>query len=457
MNRAHIDRPVFFGMLSRAFGLITAPITGVLIASIFTSKLQGYYYTFVSLSAVQTFVELGLTIVIVQFAAHEWSFLRLDNSGNIIGNNVALSRLTSLTRFILKWYGIAAILLFVGLCITGNLIFSKSQDPLISWKLPWYSYCILTSITFLTLPIGSLLEGCNQVSNWYTFQFYQLLVNRITFWIVILLHANLWSLTFTSIASLICFTFFIIRKYRFFLKTLIYSHKVKEKISWFAEIWPMQWKIALSCLSGYFVFYFFIPVLFRYHGAVVAGQMGLTWSAVGLIPSISSAWVMPKVPQLGMLIAKKKHDDLDRLFWRLIKITILVSSFTSLAGWLIVYALNVLHHPFAQRLLPPLPVGIFAFAQILLAISQPMSAYMRAHKEEPILVLSIISGVLICVSNLTLGKWYSAMGMAVGYLLVTLIIFPLIYLTWLKYKNEKHPSKVISSDEVSMISCSRYL
>jgi len=438
MRKASIDRPVFFGILNRTLTLIVAPITGILIASIFTAKTQGYYYTFQSLLALQTLAELGLCIVIVQFAAHEWSNLSLNDSGNIIGDNIALSRLASLTRFTIKWYGIAAVLVLFGLGIGGYYFFSKSPDSSINWEIPWFSLCFLTSITVLTLPIFSILEGCNQVSNLYAFIFYQTIFVKITLWASILLHTNLWALTFTNLVSLICFIIFIFKKYKGFFQTLFFSFQVKEKILWFNEIWPMQWKMGLSCLCGYFLHYFFIPVLFKYHGAVVAGQMGLTWSAVGLIPSISNAWIAPKIPQYGMLITQKRYDELDKLFWRLMKITVFVSGFIALSGWLIVYILNVLQLPFATRLLAPLPMGIFAFSQILQAISLPASGYLRAHKQEPLLFLSVSAGVLIAVSNLTLGKWYSAMGMAVGYLLVYSIIIPLVFLVWSRYRNKWH-------------------
>jgi len=438
MHKASIDRPVFFGILTKVFNLFAALITGILIAGIFTAKIQGYYYTFQSLLALQTLTELGLCIVIVQFAAHEWSNLSLNDSGDIIGDSVALSKLASLTRFAIKWYGIAAALVFVSLGIGGYYFFSKSPDPSISWELPWFVLCLLTSITILTLPISSVLEGCNQVSNLYTFTFFQMLLVKITLWSAILLHTNLWVLSFTNLASLICFGFFIFKRYRNFFQTLIFRFPVKEKLSWFYEIWPMQWKMGLSCICGYFLHYFFIPVLFRYHGAVVAGQMGLTWSAVGLIPSIANAWIAPKIPQYGMLIAQKRYDKLDALFWRIFKITIFVSTFIALCCWLIVYMLNVLHHPFAARFLSPLPVGIFALSQIIQAISLPASGYLRAHKQEPLLFLSVSAGVLIAVSNLTLGKWYSAMGMAIGYLAVSLIIIPSIFLVWVRYRNRWH-------------------
>ena len=71
-------------------------MTLLVIASYFSPELQGYYYTFNSVLTLQVFVTLGLSAVIVQFAAHEWSKLDLGKRGEIVGDSVALSRLMSL-------------------------------------------------------------------------------------------------------------------------------------------------------------------------------------------------------------------------------------------------------------------------------------------------------------------------------------------------------------------------
>ena len=49
-----------------------------------TAELQGYYYTFTSLIALQVFLELGFSIVVTQFASHEWANLNLDKNGYIV-------------------------------------------------------------------------------------------------------------------------------------------------------------------------------------------------------------------------------------------------------------------------------------------------------------------------------------------------------------------------------------
>ncbi|MCB4790670.1 MAG: hypothetical protein LHV68_02165 [Elusimicrobia bacterium] len=438
MLKAHVDKPVFYGILSKGFNLMAAPITAILIATHFTAKLQGYYYTFYSIIALQSLAELGFCTVIVQFAAHEWSNLTLTEDGALTGKQESLSRLASLTRFVLKWYAVIAVIVIIGLSVGGFIFFLKSPDPSINWKMPWFLLCFLTGIVVMIMPVTSILEGCNQVSNLYLYNFYQALFTRTAMWLAIIFSCQLWAIVISTLVNIIAICSFVFKQYKTFFKTLIFTFQVKEKIHWFKDVWPMQWKIGLGTLVGYFCFYFFIPVLFKYHGPIIAGQMGMTWSAVALIPSIPGAWTSPKIPQLGMLIAQKRYVELDKLFWKLMKITMVVSGSIAIGGWSLVCILNIFHHPFALRLIKPFPMGLFIIAQFLLSFSQPMSSYLFAHKKNPLLFVSMLSGILVVVSNLTLGRYYSVMGMAVGYLLVMLLVVPIIAIILYRFRIKWH-------------------
>ena len=200
----------------------------------------------------------------------------------------------------------------------------------------------------------------------------------------------------------------------------------------------MQWRIALSWISGYFIFWLFTPVLFKYHGAVVAGQMGMTWSAISVVSTIAGSWLSPKVPQFGMLIAQRKFQELDRLFWHVTRIVVGVTVALSVAIWLAIYLFNIFDIFLAKRLLQPLPAGIFIFTQCVVASTIPFAAYMRAHKKEPLLYLSLLSGLLTGLSTFFLGMKYSVMGMAVGYICINMIIAPLVILVWYRCRKEWH-------------------
>ncbi len=430
LQKIEVDRPVFFGILSKIWCTLAAPVTAMLIIIKFSPELQGYYYTFNTLLALQIFVELGLGVVLVQFTSHEWSQLHLTKEGFIAGNEEALSRLSSLARLSLKWYAIGAAFLIIALGIGGYVFFSQSQKTDINWVYPWFSLCLATGINLCLVPIWSLLEGCNQVSELYFFRFWQGILISLSVWAAILFRARLLTATISSMMFLSCGLFFIISKYRNFLKSLFLFNAKGLRIKWFKDVFPMQWRIAASWVSGYFVFSLFTPVLFKFHGPIVAGQMGMTWSLVTLVVFMSSSWLAPKVPRFGILIAKKDYKTLDKLFFKITKVILIVSVIMGFLIWFAVFLLYNFHSKFAMRFLSPLPVAILLLAQIVVSISFPASSYLRAHKKEPLVFLSVTAGLFVGVLTFVLGKYYSATGVAIGYLFVNLIIIPLVFVTW---------------------------
>jgi len=441
-QRFDVDRAVFFGLLTRMWGLCSGPVTAILIATRFTPEIQGYYYTFSTILALQVFVQLGLGTVIIQFASHEWSKLKLDASGNIVGDADSLSRLSSITNIAFKWYIIGGILITIGLGIGGYIFFSTSAKPGINWMFPWFLLCFMEGISIVLVPVWSLLEGCNQVGRLYTFRFYQGFLASISIWVALFLGAGLWTAAISAIVYVVCSIYFLRRRFFRFLKTLVLSKTDGPKINWRLDMLPMQWRIALSWISGYFIFSFFIPVLFKYHGPLVAGQMGMTWSLIAVVSSVSSSWLSPRAPQFGILIAQKKYTELDQQFWKTTKIVLSISAILAIAIWVSVFTLNALHIPFAQkfslRLLPPLPTGLFLLAQFIYITSSPFSTYLRAHKKEPLMLFSIVYAALVGSSTFFLGKYFSVTGMAVGYLVVNAVLMPVVFFIWRQCRKEWH-------------------
>jgi O-antigen/teichoic acid export membrane protein len=346
--------------------------------------------------------------------------------------------LASLAQIATKWYSIAAVIVIVGLNIGGYLFFLQSPAQNVSWKFPWIFLCFLTGISFVLIPIWSLLEGCNQVSNVYSYRFFHGLLNSLVAWTAILLGADLWTVSIVTFAGLIYAGLFLRRNYWEFFKSLLLIKPEGARLSWLTDILPFQWRIALSWLSGYFMFYLFTPVLFHYHGPIIAGQMGMTWSLCGVLTSLGLAWLSPRVPQLGMMVAQKRYDEMDRLFWKLTFIILGVTISGAMTIWLLVFGLNYYGSSLARRLLPPLPTALFLVAAIIHTASLPMSSYLRAHKKEPLLFVSVLLGVLIGLSTWLLGKYYSALGMAVGYLTIYTMVLPITVFVWWHCKKAWH-------------------
>ena len=428
LRRLEVDRAVFFALSTRAMQMITGPITLLLIASYFSPQVQGYHYTFVSLIALQSFVELGLYLVIINVASHEWAHLSLDKFGHIVGNPDAFSRLINLGRFIFRWYSIASLILMFGLFIVGYIFFSTANQDAINWQAPWIALVIITGLLLITMPFTALLEGCNQVSTVNKFRTYQVGYGSVAIWLVILLGGGLWTTVALSAVNLFCNLYLQLIRYKRFFRPF-FTAPVGPKINWRLEIWPMQWRLGLSGVVSYFAYSLFTPVMFHYHGSIVAGQMGMTWQVIGALGGLGLAWVYTKAPQYGIFIAQKDYNSLDRLWFRCSIVSLIVVSVGAGALWLLIYWLNILQIPLAKRLLSPLPTGLFLIAAIFMQIAQCQTAYLRAHKQEPIVIISVTGSLLIGLGVWTLGSKYGSTGAAASYM--TVIIFSLIWETYI--------------------------
>ena len=127
-----VDRAVAYAILTKLWLLFSGPITLYLISLHLTPETQGFYYTFISLVALQVFIELGFYVVITQFASHEWAHLSFDDSGSIIGDPNSLSRLISLGRLVFKWYAVASMVFIIIIGIIGYLFLTSKPDVDIS-------------------------------------------------------------------------------------------------------------------------------------------------------------------------------------------------------------------------------------------------------------------------------------------------------------------------------------
>ena len=287
-----LDRAIAFGVLSRVWPVISGPITIVLIASYFSPSMQGYYYTFNSLLALQVLAELGFGQVIMQFMSHEWSKLSITADRRIVGE-ASRRPVKSLQPFQVGGCVVhnGGIILAIGLATFG-LYFSCNRRMLRCRGNSHGSLflCVLIGVRLAFLPFWSLLEGSNQVTELYAYRCLETLATSLAAWTVIISGAGLWAVTVSVLAAVLSSLAFVVLRYRAFFVGLL-RRRNGPKIHWKKELWPMQWRIAISWLSGYFLFQFFIPVIFHYKGSAEAGRVGLTWNIAAALAAVCGTWV----------------------------------------------------------------------------------------------------------------------------------------------------------------------
>ena len=103
-----LDRAIAYMVLARTTQILGSTGTVLLIVRFLSPVEQGYYYTLLSLVALQTVFELGFSFVILQMAAHECAHLTLHADGRVEGDPVAHARLASILQKTVRWYLVTA-------------------------------------------------------------------------------------------------------------------------------------------------------------------------------------------------------------------------------------------------------------------------------------------------------------------------------------------------------------
>ena len=192
----------------------------------------------------------------------------------------------------------------------------------------------------------------------------------------------------------------------------------------------MQWRLAAQGFVNYLVFSLFTPIMFHYHGPVIAGKMGMTLQIISVIQMVSVVWVQTKLPLFGMLVARKQYSELDRIWWRASATCIGVNLTGCVVMLFVVLIANAYNLDFAQRILDPLPTAIFLIAYALLKIPDCQAAYLRAHAKEPFLFVGVFGGLLNGMMVYVLGSRYGPTGAAIGFA-ATVSLFLVPVGTWI--------------------------
>lgn len=423
-----IDRAISYIILGRGFQVLSGPITLILIAHFLSPKAQGFYYTFSSIVALQMFFELGLSLVILQFASHEKAGLNWTKQRILEGNLLNKQRLASLLRLCIKWYGVIASLMVIILIPTGIWFLGNNKSNVdIQWQLPWVLVVISAGCILLLNSLLSFLEGCGLIAEIARMRLFQSLFSNFFLWSAFVLNANLLAVVIPNIVALAVIGTWLYTNYRHFFIDLIHfskqganSESPSASISWQKEILPLQWRIALTWLSGYFIFFLFTPVLFAFYGSVPAGKMGMSLSITNAIVGLSISWISTKSSPIGILISTRKYRELNELFFPALWQSVGVSMVGGIVLLVIAFFLQQIDHPFRHRVIDLLPLALLILASIGNVYVYGLSVYLRAHKQEPFLLMSIINGILIGLSTYFLGREYGILGMTAGYLFVNI-------------------------------------
>lgn len=424
-----MDKAIAFSSAARVFQALAGVISIFFIATFLTGEEQGFYYTFGSVLAIQVFFELGFTGIMTQYVAHEVVHLNLNENLYYEGEEKYRSRLAYLVRFCIKWYAFISALFLIVIIFVGFVYFNKFDETngLVNWQGPWLLLVFSTAIKLFQSPFTAIYTGLGKVKEMNEITFYQQLIIPVAQWVLLACGVKLYVVGVSSLLGVIVWYVFVWEKKLWRLLFGLFREEISETVSYMKEIFPYQWKIALSWISGYFIFQLFNPVLFATDGAVVAGQMGMTLQVLNAIQAFAMSWESTKIPLYSGLIELKLYNELDRVFNKTVKQMMGVCAFLLFLFCLVVVVLketrlSIGGSVLGDRFLDYLPMVLMMIPIIVNQLVGAWADYLRCHKQEPFLVLSIVMGGLCCCSTLLLGYEFGVIGITLGYCCLRLFV-----------------------------------
>lgn len=433
-----LDWHILLTLLFRGWSVIAGAATVFLLPIWLGPVEQGYYFTFASVLALQVFFELGLNQIIMQLVSHEIAHLHETADGLLAGDKSNLDRLSSLALLIRRWYSVAAMLFALIGGIAGAVFFKqKGIEPVSVWLGVWAVLVCATAVNLWLSPELAVMEGCGKVGQVARLRLAQSALGYACLWITLLSGAGLWAATAIPLISAAC-TAYWLKSNGQMLRWL--SNRVTDgenRLSWRNDIFPLQWRIALSWASGYLIFNLFTPMVFSRHGAVEAGRLGMALTIFSAISTIGMSWVNAKAPNFTMHISRGERQQLNTLFkalfFRSALVTALFSASVVLAGWYLSFA----EMPLMMRVASPGVLTVLAIVTVINSMVFAMAIYMRAHREEPMLVQSIVVGLIVA----SIVYFISRIGvfeMMFFYMLISAVVsLPWAVWIFLKYFNRR--------------------
>jgi hypothetical protein len=396
-----LSRDTLYTQINQVWKAISGIVTLVMIPLFLTQEQQGYWFTMTSLAALAMLAELGFFQITLQFAAHEFAHLQMRD-GAIVGDENYKSRLASLFVFCVKWALLVSAAAFPVIFIVGILFLSRRTSG-VSWHLPWLVYLIGAAITFLTSALFCFLEGCGLVAAIQRLRFMVVVVTMAVTWAGLVLRLGLHALSLSMFVGACYGILALKRRYGSLFREFRKASRATS-YSWKSHILSLLWRYAISWGAGYFIFQIYPPLVFEFSGPAESGKVGLSITLWMGVFAISNSWLYAVTPRLNMLVSKKDWRGLDSLFRK----NLLLSAGTFVTGALAVLLLvSLLEGRLAiiDRFCDPLSMLLLSSIWLLQVFVNGLATYLRAHKQEPLVVLSALSAIYVTATTVLCAKY----------------------------------------------------
>lgn len=418
--------------------LISGPISMILIPLYLTSEEQGYWYLFGSIAALSTFADLGFSNIVLQFSAHEFASLKINDDGFLSGNDINVKKISSFFRFVLNWLRNICSIAFP--VIIGVGFFFLVRDKVLKvYLMPWIIYAFGSLINFFNNSILSFLEGMNQIAKIQKSRLMVSFLNTLLIVLGLMLHLKVITI---SIAMFLSSSFMFFTIFKTFGKIVkqMWCESRNFNYPWKQEILPLFKKYILSFASGYFLFQIYTPLMHLFHGAEYSGKVGITMSLVNAAFSFGNIFIYTITPQINILVEKKDWGALDRLFKKRLLFSLVTYVFIWGCFGFFVYLFGEISliNKILSRFLAYRGIAILAICYFFQLLINSWAIYLRGHKQEPYWLTGIFAAIWVFLVTLIVGRVLSPDLFFIGLLSQYIWGLPVSYIIYKKDQKRWH-------------------
>lgn len=419
-------------LAQRAWQAGSGVATLAFVAHFLSPAEQGYFYTLASIAALHMVLDMGLSAVLVQFAAREFIGLSWGAGGRVEGAEP--SRFLTLVRLSLCWYGVAAVL-FLLIYPAGALFLAEGHgNSGDGWRGPWALLVCATAAGFIFLPALALSEGSGDVAQVYAIRLIQGVIGALAAWVVLAMGGGLYAVAMLPAAGALVAGIWLLARRR---RMVAQAFRAKTKsFHWGVEVWPLQWRIGASWLAGYALVLMHVPLLFRTQGPIVAGQMGVTMTVANMLSLLALSWMTARIPEMAKSAAMKDWTNLDGVYR-----AAFLTSCATFAGGAILFFLGRLAlewTPYGDRFLPVAQTAALLVAMAFYHVAGLFGAYLRAHLREPFLWPSLAAAVLTAAIAIPVASRWGSAGVVTVLVAVNAAFFVVAFWLWMHLRQKWH-------------------
>jgi hypothetical protein len=392
-----IDTHIVMTLLFRSWSALAGALVTLLIPLFLEKEEQGVFYTLLSLVAVQVFFELGLNQIIVQMVGSEVAHLHRDGVGGYTGDAQRLQRLAAQAALFRRWYLVASVCFLLAAGAGGAMFLADAHPEAIP---VWLMLVLFNSVTLCFSPALAILEGCGHVDRIAGLRLMQSVVGYALLLTLLLSGAGIWSVLALSLSGAILSARFVLSQSRE-LRWLSGRAAPAGVLSWQRDVFPLQWRLAVSWISGYIIMQLFVPVSFASFGSVKAGQIGITMAIFSSIQIIGASWVVARIPVFSGLISTGDWTALKSGF---LAAFLRALSFMVLASAAVIIGLMLVPDWLRERFASSAIILALAVNLLINSVIFSLACFMRAHREEPMARVSVALALAVLPVLLFAGR-----------------------------------------------------